>query len=104
MVSERYLDYDSAVECEEDAASVDVTDLVSAHIVQAQGYDFAAMEEKNSAIFFGSFSQDSESEMVQIIPIETIKPSIEERSIKIGEIDCFLLTSESELVTERKEQ
>jgi hypothetical protein len=57
------------------------------------------MEEKNSTFSFGSFSQDSESEMVQMIPIETIKPSIEERSIKIGQIDCFLLASESELVT-----
>jgi hypothetical protein len=57
------------------------------------------MEENNYAFSFGSFSQDSKSEMVQMIPIETIKPSIEERSIKIGEIDCFLLASESELVT-----
>jgi hypothetical protein len=67
MESERYLDYDSAVECEEDATSIDVTDSVSAHIVQVQGSDFAAMEEKNSAFFFGSFSQDSESKMVQMI-------------------------------------
>ncbi|PNX78885.1 hypothetical protein L195_g034867 [Trifolium pratense] len=102
--SERYLDYDSADEYEEDATSVDVTDSVFANIVQAQDSDFAAMEERNSEFLFGSFSQDSESEMVQIIPIETIKPSIEGRSIKIGEIDCFLLASESELVAERKEQ
>jgi hypothetical protein len=98
------LDSDSAVECEEDGASVDVTDSVSAHIVQAQGSDFAAMEERNSAFFFGSFNQDSESEMVPMIPIKTIKPSIEERSIKIGAIDCCFLVSESELVTEQKEQ
>ncbi|MCI23089.1 pentatricopeptide repeat-containing protein, partial [Trifolium medium] len=62
------------------------------------------MEERNSEFFFGSFSQDSESEMVQMFPIETIKPSTEGRSIKIGEIDCFLLASESELVAEWKKQ
>ncbi|PNX59017.1 hypothetical protein L195_g059476, partial [Trifolium pratense] len=40
--------------------------------------------------------------MVQIILIETVKPSIKGRSIKIGEMDCFLLVSESEPVANRK--
>ncbi|MCI88570.1 hypothetical protein A2U01_0109857, partial [Trifolium medium] len=48
MVSEQYLDYDFTDEYEEDAASIDVTDSVSANIVQAQDSDFAAMEERNS--------------------------------------------------------
>ncbi|GAU49481.1 hypothetical protein TSUD_286190 [Trifolium subterraneum] len=91
-------------ELQKDATSVDVTNSVSANIVQVQDSDFAAMEERNSEKKFGSFGQDSESGMVQMIPIKTIKPSIEERSIKIGEIDCFLLASESELVAEQKEQ
>ncbi|PNY02444.1 hypothetical protein L195_g025752 [Trifolium pratense] len=72
---QRYLDYVSADECEEDATSVDVTNPGSATIGQVQDADFATMEERNSEFVFGSFSQHSESEMVQIIPIETIKPS-----------------------------
>ncbi|KAK2420551.1 hypothetical protein QL285_031262 [Trifolium repens] len=72
-----YLDSDSAVECEDDGASVNVTDSVSASIVQTQDFDFATTEEGNSEFFFGNFGQDSESAMVQMIPIETIKPSIE---------------------------
>ncbi|KAK2453471.1 hypothetical protein QL285_001157 [Trifolium repens] len=103
-LNDPYLDSDSAVEYEDDGASDDVTDSVSASIVQTQDFDFATTEEGNSEFFFGNFGQDSESAMVQMIPIETIKPSIDERSFKIGEIDCFLLTSESELVPEQKEQ
>ncbi|PNX66864.1 hypothetical protein L195_g055320, partial [Trifolium pratense] len=87
---------------DEDATSVDVSDSVSVTIVQDS--DFATIEKRDSEFVFRSFSQDSEFEMAQMIPIETIKPSVEGRSIKIREMDCFLLVSESEPVAEEKKQ
>ncbi|MCI14542.1 hypothetical protein A2U01_0035674, partial [Trifolium medium] len=63
MVSERYCDYASADESDEDATSVDVSDSVSVTIDQDQDSDFATIEKRNSEFFFGSFSQDSEFEM-----------------------------------------
>ncbi|KAK2399957.1 hypothetical protein QL285_049702 [Trifolium repens] len=44
-------------------------------------------------IRFGNFNQESNLEKVQMILINTVHPSIEGNSIKIGEIDCLFLVS-----------
>jgi hypothetical protein len=63
--------------------------------------DFAAMEEK----ILQSFSAVSVKIQNLIwFRLFLLRQSIGERSIKIGEIDCFLLTSESKLVLEWKER
>ncbi|KAK2383655.1 hypothetical protein QL285_071086 [Trifolium repens] len=60
------------------------------------------LEKSNFEFTFGSFNHKSGMEIEQVIPIETIKSLIEGGSIKIGELDCFLSTYETESVCNQK--
>ncbi|KAK2448998.1 hypothetical protein QL285_008237 [Trifolium repens] len=64
--------------------------------------DFTILEKSNFEFTFGSFGHKSGMEIEQVIPIKTIKPLIEGGSIKIGELDCFLSTYETESVCNQK--
>jgi hypothetical protein len=87
MVSERYprdededlaSAYDSE-NCEENQVQDDDSSSV-----------FAVMENRDPEIVFGNFHQESNLETVQMLSINTVHPSIEGNSIKIGTITCFI--------------
>jgi hypothetical protein len=57
---------------------------------------FATMANKDPDIIFGNFHQESNLEKVQMLSINTINPSIEGNSIKIGAITCFIASEISQ--------
>ncbi|KAK2400011.1 hypothetical protein QL285_049751 [Trifolium repens] len=87
MVSERY-------PREEDEECTSAYGSENCEENQVQNDDsssvFATMANNDPDIVFGNFHQESNLEKVQMLSINTINPSIEGNSIKIGAITCFI--------------
>jgi hypothetical protein len=87
MVSERY-----PREEDEECASAYGSENCEENQVQNDDSSsvFATMANNDPDIVFGNFHQESNLEKVQMLSIDTINPSIEGNSIKIGAITCFI--------------
>jgi hypothetical protein len=87
MVSERY-----PREEDEECASAYGSENCEENQVQNDDSSsvFATMANNDPDIVFGNFHQESNLEKVQMLSINTINPSIEGNSIKIGAITCFI--------------
>ncbi|KAK2427111.1 hypothetical protein QL285_025712 [Trifolium repens] len=87
MVSERY-----PREEDEECASTYGSENCEENQVQNDDSSsvFATMANNDPDIVFGNFHQESNLEKVQMLSIDTINPSIEGNSIKIGAITCFI--------------